>query len=258
MKTAGSAVAAFKSEAGGNVARWKLVMRVLNADPEAGEAWDERTRRINEGTATEEDVRMQEIAQAAASAGRAIPREARRMPSRPPLPLSGDVDRAISIGIPRLFAEEIVSGQVRRTPATDATAMVQGRTRILLMTGERGAGKSFAAAIWLWRFRAPSIKDATARMFLPFDKLDDMTRDEREVASRATSLVLDDVGAEQYPDAVATMIIRRHRDAMPTIVTTNLKDEEHFADRYGARVMDRLREVGKFVKCGARSLRRPR
>jgi hypothetical protein len=243
------------------------VLDALERDPAAAAAWDARVARIESGTATDEDRRVQSSAAEAANAGRPFPPEARRLPAEPPVRSravwDADRDRAISLGIPPLLADDIVGPNVGRTPAIDALALLDGRTTILVLSGERGAGKSFAAACWLWRWRcAPPawrsrLRDRTPPAFVPYDRHDDMSGVGRDAIARASALVLDDVAAERYRDAMATTLVRRHRDAAPTVVTTNLREDD-FAEAYGARVADRLREVGRFVTCGARSLRRPR
>lgn len=234
----------------------------LDAQPDALAAWEARVLRMNEGCATGQDIALHEMARRAALQGVPIPPEACALPSLPPKPPGEEreLDRALGFGIPAVFVREVIATGYRETMATQACGLVRaGHLSMLVLTGERGGGKSFAAARWL--LRAPTrevlIRNPSSRRFLPADAADDLTYDDREVASRSVALVLDDVGTERYRDTMATMMLRRHRDAAPTVITTNLHEHEFIA-MYGARVADRLREVGRFVSCGAVSMRKAR
>jgi DNA replication protein DnaC len=85
-------------------------------------------------------------------------------------------------------------------------------------------------------------------------------KDELAECATAKALVIDDAGVEDerwYSEHVATLIARRYRNALPTIVTTNL-NEKDFGQRYGGRINDRLHEIGRFEivgKSAADSLR---
>jgi DNA replication protein DnaC len=79
--------------------------------------------------------------------------------------------------------------------------------------------------------------------------------------TKAGFLVIDDLGAE-YSDSKGffaslfdEVVNARYENMRPTILTTNL-DVEGFAARYGERIVDRIREAGRFLNCGAQSLRR--
>ena len=76
----------------------------------------------------------------------------------------------------------------------------------------------------------------------------------------APVLVVDDLGSE-YNDAkgffsalLDEVIDCRYGAKLPTVITTNL-DSSGFSARYGARVVDRIREAGRFINCGNTSLR---
>ena len=74
-------------------------------------------------------------------------------------------------------------------------------------------------------------------------------------------LVIDDLGAEFndskgfFASLLDELIDARYSHKLATIVTSNL-DLEAFKTRYGVRIVDRIREAGRFVGCGAESLRR--
>jgi hypothetical protein len=229
-------------------------------DPIAQDAWDERIRRINEGTATPEDRRIQEAARHALETGAPVPREARRMPGPELAPHErtwtpeslDDPARAVAMGIPPLIAERIAIGDYKATRSTRACDQVGRGHFILVLIGEVGCGKSFAAARWLWR-SPPMVplslrKRVGPRRFIEAPGLKDIPFEDRPKLGEATALVLDDVGTEQdfMPDDLARIIAARYKNALPTVVTTNLSEVD-FAKRYGVRVADRMREVGRFV-----------
>jgi hypothetical protein len=77
---------------------------------------------------------------------------------------------------------------------------------------------------------------------------------------QARLLVIDDLGAE-YLDAKGffaslfdELLDARYGGKLPTVITTNL-DAAGFATRYGVRIVDRIRESGRFINCGNTSLR---
>jgi len=79
-------------------------------------------------------------------------------------------------------------------------------------------------------------------------------------ASRADLLILDDVGtahqsASGWSDSVAEQLLTARYDAcVRTVITTNL-DAPAFAALVGPRIVDRVRESGRFVRLGGESVR---
>jgi DNA replication protein DnaC len=77
---------------------------------------------------------------------------------------------------------------------------------------------------------------------------------------RASALVVDDMGAEYMDDKgafrsfVDGLMNARYADGLATVLTTNLNGQT-FADRYGTRFADRLREAGRFVELRGTSMR---
>lgn len=247
------------------------------SNPDAARAWDERVRRINLAIATAEDVRIHEYVVRALEQGRPVRIEASRMPREPALAVATvesiqrckawrtmnhegepaslfDVERCITAGIPALIADRIVAKALDDTRSTRACARVaNGEAAILVLIGERGCGKSYAAADWLWNIthRIPSAlqRKVTPRRFIEAPMLFEVPRDERvPKLGFARALVVDDAGTEH--DAIVAdwtgIFIQRYRNALPTIITTNL-NESDFSERYGMRFADRMREVGRFV-----------
>jgi DNA replication protein DnaC len=128
---------------------------------------------------------------------------------------------------------------------------------VLVLSGPPGCGKTVAATWWaLQRSWAPTFVRATS--FAASSRYD---RDTRERWLGANALVLDDLGTE-YADAKGSfltdldeLIDTFYGDRRPLVITTNLKAED-FRDRYGARIVDRIRESGRWESIAGASLRR--
>lgn len=226
-----------------------------------GRAWDERARRMKLGIATAEDQRVHQAALEALTRDEPLPPEARKMPG-PPLkrvesawrPSELDtVERAVNVGIPPLIAERIVAGEVKATKSTLACARVGRDYSMLVLIGERGCGKSFAAAGWLWMVdhKVPDVwaRKAAPRRFLEAPGLVDVPfEDRRTKLGEAKALAIDDAGTEKdfLVTDIAALMIMRYRNALPTVITTNLSEGD-FSERYGMRFADRMREVGRFI-----------
>jgi DNA replication protein DnaC len=129
---------------------------------------------------------------------------------------------------------------------------------ILVLSGPPGCGKTVAAAWWaLRRTDAPTFIRASA--FAASSRYD---RETRKALLKASALVLDDLGAE-YADANGSHIVDLdelvdtfYGDRKPLLITTNC-DNTRFTERYGERVIDRIRECGDFVGAGVKSMRNP-
>jgi DNA replication protein DnaC len=162
---------------------------------------------------------------------------------------------------------------------------------VVVLAGRPGSGKTAAAARWaLGRPNAAVAARFVPPMFLRaaaffrssrYQRGDDdkapMSRDEI-LAQRA--LVLDDAGAE-YADGVGNyrvdldeLVDKFYSDERILVVTTNIvyaspkardamaargiavdSAAPTFADRYGERIVDRLRECGRWVSSGSASMR---
>lgn len=151
---------------------------------------------------------------------------------------------------PRLLA--LVTGRLDSTPAMEALADPHLLT---CLSGNPGNGKTVAAASWLYgRSVGLFVKAAAMARWERYDQ--------RQMARLlgARALVLDDLGTE-YADAKGNfaalfdeLLDYRYDHGLPLVVTTNL-DAEAFKERYGERIADRIREVGRFVSLGNESLR---
>jgi DNA replication protein DnaC len=127
---------------------------------------------------------------------------------------------------------------------------------VLVLSGQPGCGKTTAAAVWAQRRnQAPAFVRATT--FASSSRYD---RDTRDAWLHANALVLDDLGAE-YADAKGNFLVDLdelidtfYGDKRPLLITTNCTDVE-FKQRYGARIVDRIRECGSFFGIRTTSLR---
>jgi DNA replication protein DnaC len=127
---------------------------------------------------------------------------------------------------------------------------------MIVLSGPAGCGKTVAAVWWAWH-KAPwpmFLRSTTLAASSRYD------REERASWLGAKSLVLDDLGTE-YADSKGNYQVDLdelfdvfYGDRKPLIITTNCTKDE-FAQRYGARVMDRLRECGSWASIKGESLR---
>ena len=135
------------------------------------------------------------------------------------------------------------------------------REGIVVLAGATGCGKTVAAA-WLAVQRSAQ-SFAFEPTFLRASELATMSRYDAEARARwhrPRWLLLDDLGAE-YLDAKGSfradldeLVDVYYAEGRTLIVTTNCTAEE-FRARYGARVVDRLRECGTWIAIAGGSLR---
>jgi len=169
----------------------------------------------------------------------------------------GQVELLGERGIPRRHGEVLVRGKLKATAALKAASeWWQARPRdIIAMAGPPGCGKSVAAA-WCVGKANQGALFVTARELLRVSVYDGEQMSRLE---RAPLLALDDLGAEfadtkgMFSVLVDALVDARHSELRPTVLTTNLKVEA-FRQRYGDRVVDRIRD-GRFYQCAEGSLR---
>jgi DNA replication protein DnaC len=145
--------------------------------------------------------------------------------------------------------------------------------RWLVLLGGAGSGKTLAAA-WVlgeWlaahaQWTAPSgAQVADIGLFAnagEFSGMADFNANDRawfERLAKCGLLVLDDLGAERLGEMelgmVQRLLMSRHAKGLRTVITSNL-DAAKLAERYGDRVVDRMREVARVVDAGSVSLRK--
>lgn len=182
--------------------------------------------------------------------------------------------RALDLANGPNFDEERVAPYLTALRAIDETEEAGG---IVVLAGNPGSGKTAAAARWgLFGGCAPRFLRAAE--YFRWSRYDHEKRDE---LFRASTLVLDDVGAEyadpngSYRVDLDELVDRFYADKRTLVMTTNIAyatpdqrarlkasgvavkdDAPTFVDRYGERVTDRIRECGKWVDSSTASMRR--
>jgi DNA replication protein DnaC len=127
---------------------------------------------------------------------------------------------------------------------------------VLVLSGAAGCGKTVAATRWsLSRPYPPAF--VTASAFARESRYEETKRG----WIRSGAMVLDDLGVE-YDDAKGSfrvdldeLINTFYGNEKPLIITTNCLADE-FKRRYGARVVDRLRESGQWCSIRESSMRK--
>lgn len=128
---------------------------------------------------------------------------------------------------------------------------------VLVLSGPPGCGKTTAAAHW-------AVSRAFEPQFLRATSFAASSRYDHEQRSQwldANALVLDDLGSE-YADTKGNFLVdfdelmdTFYGDKRPLLITTNCTQPD-FKQRYGSRVVDRLRECGAWFSVSGASLRR--
>ena len=182
-------------------------------------------------------------------------------------------------GVPARICENLKA--IRRTKAVKLVEDFSSTTKegwCLVLSADKGAGKSTAAAFWLmeqvsWRHYPEGRSSGHARAnWSPPQRWWSGTRLARtngyssdfEKMIKVDSMVIDDLGIE-YLDKNGNFLQRfdelmdeRYSNFRKTVITTNLNAED-FKSRYGERVADRIREGfnhgGAFMELSDKSLR---
>lgn len=160
-----------------------------------------------------------------------------------------------AMGIPAVFRELAEGPGLRQT---EALTEVRRGSLILVLAGDVGRGKTVAASWWLLQAvtqRQPLF--VSAARLSRWDRYDRAEMDRLLLASR---LVIDDLG-EEFNDTKGNFLAvldeavsDRVANRRPTVITTNLTLEA-FADRYGIRIRDRIREAGRWQNFAGTSMR---
>lgn len=176
--------------------------------------------------------------------------------------------RLVDLGLPPKDLELVLGGTayMSETQAMgEAQALLESGKVILVLSGERGCGKTTAASWWVAQAHKGGSQYlvSTRAMFRDASKLARQSRyDDKGMQDleRAEALVIDDLGIEYDDKSGATrsffdaLINSRYANMLPTVITTNLNGQQ-FKARYGERVADRIREAGKFVELSDKSMR---
>lgn len=130
----------------------------------------------------------------------------------------------------------------------------------LVLLGGTGTGKTTAAAWVLGEVlkQRESGEARTASRLARMSGFDEGAR-ELERLSNVSLLVVDDIGAEAQTawgqGLLSELLDNRHQGYRKTILTSNLGAEQ-FKARVGERMVDRIREDGRVVVLGGKSMRR--
>ena len=130
------------------------------------------------------------------------------------------------------------------------------RGGIAVLSGPPGSGKT-VGAVW-WAMTAPQLPE-----FVRATEIATASRYDSETRGRwlnADALIVDDLGAE-YMDAKGSfatdldeLVDLFYAGRQHLVITTNCTSRT-FAERYGARVVDRLRECGTWISVAGPSRR---
>lgn len=162
--------------------------------------------------------------------------------------------RVADTGVPPKDMAILRAGKLEQTGAVQALADING-LGLVCLSGNPGSGKTVAASNWL-AIAGSGLFVKAARL----SRWDRYDNDEMNRLLRAARLVIDDLGTEfqdskgNFMAILDEVIDVRYDHSRPTVVTTNL-DAEAFKARYGERIVDRIRETGKFVSLDAASMR---
>lgn len=179
----------------------------------------------------------------------------------------------LACGVGDVHAEAIVTGLRETAAARACRSWWEGSETFLLLTGGVGSGKTVAACELFAKLMRPggyefiggvpeydrragrvvqACELAALGMFGP---------EAKEALAQATDLrllVLDDLGSEYLTDAwrsnLFLLVNARWLKRRRTVITTNL-DMAALKARYEPRVFDRIRDSGRAVHCGDKSLR---
>jgi DNA replication protein DnaC len=172
-------------------------------------------------------------------------------------------------GVPVKDIERIVTGDLTETTAMKhARAFVADKdARALVLSGGRGCGKTTAAS-WIVGQRWHDEDHDTfgfriKPIFIDVSRLSRLSRykaEDMDPLERSPLLAIDDLGME-YADEKGNFLSTldgifnaRYAAGLRTVITTNLTHEA-FSKRYGERVIDRIRETGRFFEMADKSLR---
>lgn len=161
------------------------------------------------------------------------------------------------VGWPELVLREARAADLTKQACVRLLANDFKTSHIVVLSGPAGTGKTVAAARWADGF-SQYTRFVRAATFAASSRYN---AEQRAQWFDAHALVLDDLGAE-YLDSKGSFLVdldelidTYYADLRPLVITTNCNSKQ-FTDRYGSRVMDRLRQCAKWFSIGGESLRK--
>lgn len=162
-------------------------------------------------------------------------------------------------GAPKRFVDLVLSDRyLSGLPATSWLRSWRGGG-VRALSGGVGFGKTVTAVWWLAHHGGSKPAYLRAAALEAAGRYDKKTR---SLWSEASSMVLDDLGAE-YADSKANFLAALdeivdvyNSDGRALIITTNLLSDA-FLERYGERIASRIREGQGWCKVVGRDLRAP-
>jgi DNA replication protein DnaC len=170
-------------------------------------------------------------------------------------------------GVPAKDVDALLSSTLfaSRSLASAREWLASDRT-LLVISGTRGVGKTTAAAWLASEVSGSRFIDAAHLM-----RVDVYSNEEMNPLEQCPLLVMDELGGE-YMDTkgkllslVDGLVNTRYAAKLRTVITTNMPANDFeeqkgvrkpgFKTRYGERLADRIREVGRFVEISGPSLR---
>lgn len=176
-------------------------------------------------------------------------------------------------GVPDYAAKALLAP--RQTPAVAAAKKFEtdGSLLFLLLLGDKGLGKTVAAAHVLAHYAArypwntqPSGPSVEPMLFIAAREVTTVPAWEAangtlmDTVKRTPMLVVDDMGQEGTTvgrDLLVNALFDRHAKGKRTVLTSNLRTDA-FKARYGDALADRIRETGLVVPCVGQSMRERR
>lgn len=161
------------------------------------------------------------------------------------------------LDLPERALALLEAGTVRQT---EAISVLAKPAAIVVLSGTPGCGKTVAAAKWLYDFAQ---KTQRAGFWLTASRLARWPRysdHDMERLLKPPRLVIDDLGTEfldekgSFMATLDEVLNERYAHKRATIITTNL-NLAAFKLRYEERIVDRIREDGRFVSLASPSLR---
>jgi DNA replication protein DnaC len=162
----------------------------------------------------------------------------------------------IAAGFPRRALDESAIADESKSAIARVKTWIAAPQGVLVLAGSKGCGKTVAATWWATRIASPAVFVRAAT----FAASSRYNRDERATWLGAAALVLDDLGME-FLDSKGSFLVDLdelidvfYADYKPLLITTNSKADV-FRERYGERIVDRIRECGSFFGIADASLR---